>query len=194
MRLAGCNLRCSYCDTAYALSAGQAEEWLTAEEILRRLAVYPWKLLTLTGGEPLLHQAGPLIEKLCAAGYEVNVETNGAVLLAQDRPESCFYTMDYKTGSSGMKERMELRNFALLKKRDVVKFVVGCRTDLEEMAAVTEKYFSAAGEQPAFFVSPVWGKIEPKEIVEFLRKKKLSRVRLQVQLHKIVWDAEERGV
>lgn len=106
VRLAGCNLRCSYCDTAYSLSLTDTAEALTEEELLSRIHAFPWKKITLTGGEPMLHPIRHLCEVLGKEGYEVNIETNGAVALFQERPQGTFYTMDFKCGGSGMKERM----------------------------------------------------------------------------------------
>ena len=96
VRLAGCNLRCSYCDTAYSLSLTDTAEALTEEELLSRIHAFPWKKITLTGGEPMLHPIRHLCEVLGKEGYEVNIETNGAVALFQERPQGTFYTMDFK--------------------------------------------------------------------------------------------------
>lgn len=192
VRLAGCSLRCSYCDTAYSLSLSDTKEALTEDELLERIGRYPWKRVTLTGGEPLLHPVRSLCDRLGKAGYEVNIETNGAVPLWEERPAGTFYTMDYKCSGSGMKDRMLLSNFSLLEKQDVLKFVVSDRTDLEEMEEIVRHSFGE--DHPAFFVSPVWGRIRPEELVEFIRERKLADVRVQVQLHKIIWAPDRRGV
>ena len=175
VRFAGCNIRCTYCDTAYALKESDAEEFLTKEELLGRIRSYPWKRITFTGGEPLLH-----------------IETNGAVPLLARRPQNLFYTMDYKCTDSGMKSFMRLPNLKELTEDDVLKFVVSSKTDLEDMKEIIIKYFPRGG--PKFYVSPVWGKIEPRELVEYVRKEKLAEVCVQVQLHKIIWEPDRRGV
>lgn len=193
VRLAGCNLRCSYCDTAYSLSLTDTAEALTEEELLSRIHAFPWKKITLTGGEPMLHPVRHLCEVLGKEGYEVNIETNGAVALFQERPQGTFYTMDFKCGGSGMKERMLEKNFRLLGKADVLKFVVSSKADMDEMKAIIAAHFHK-GEDPAFYVSPVWGRIAPADLVEYVRRERLSDVRVQVQLHKIIWDPERRGV
>ena len=192
VRFAGCNIRCTYCDTAYALKESQAEEFLTEEEILGRIHAYPWKRITVTGGEPLLQPLQSLCDILSREGYEINIETNGAVPLLEHRPEHLFYTMDYKCTGSGMKKFMRTANFKELGREDVLKFVVGSEEDLEDMKQVVTREFS--GEKPAFYVSPVWGKIAPRELVEYVRANQLSDVVVQVQLHKIIWSPDKRGV
>lgn len=193
VRLAGCNLRCSYCDTAYSLSLADTAEALTEEELLARIHAFPWKKITLTGGEPMLHPIRHLCEVLGKEGYEVNIETNGAVPLFQERPQGTFYTMDFKCSGSGMKERMLEANFSFLGKEDVLKFVVSSQADMNEMKEIIRAHFHK-GEDPAFYVSPVWGRIAPADLVEYVRRERLSDVRVQVQLHKIIWDPERRGV
>ncbi len=190
VRFAGCNLRCSYCDTGYALEPADAREHLTEEELMGRIRRYPWKKVTLTGGEPLLQPLDSLCRTLSREGYEVNIETNGAVPLLEERPRGLFYTMDVKSPSSGMRGRMRMENLTRLTGEDVVKFVVGSREDLEDMDRVLREYTLRS----QVYVSPVYGAIEPRELVEFVREHKLAQVRVQVQLHKIIWDPEMRGV
>ena len=193
VRLAGCNLRCNYCDTAYSLSLADTEEALTLEELMHRIHRFPWKKVTLTGGEPLLHPLFPLCQTLAEEGYEVNIETNGAVPLFDIRPAGLFYTMDFKCSGSGMKEKMLADNFLKLGKEDVLKFVVSSEADMDEMAEVIRTYFHK-GQDPEFFVSPVWGRITPADLVEYVRNHQLADVRVQVQLHKIIWAPDQRGV
>ena len=193
VRLAGCNLRCTYCDTAYSLELSDTKEALTEDELIRRIHAFPWKNITLTGGEPMLHPLRHLCERLSEEGYDINIETHGAVPLWEDRPSGVFYTMDFKCSGSGMKESMRKENFPILKEKDVLKFVVGSKEDLDEMKEITKTYFERK-DHPEFFVSPVWGKITTAELVEYVRENRLSRVRVQVQLHKIIWDPNRRGV
>lgn len=190
VRFAGCNLRCSYCDTGYALERSDARNHLTEGELLERIRSYPWKKVTLTGGEPLLQPLDGLCRALSREGYEVNIETNGAVPLLEERPKGLFYTMDVKSLSSGMRGRMRMENLTRLTGDDVVKFVVGSREDLLDMEQVLQEYTIRS----QVYVSPVYGAIEPKELVEFVRDHKLAQVCIQVQLHKIIWDPEMRGV
>lgn len=193
VRLAGCNLRCNYCDTAYSLSLADTEEALTEEALLERIRRFPWKRITLTGGEPMLHPLHHLCEVLGEEGYDINIETNGAVPLWRERPAGVFYTMDFKCTGSGMKSYMNRDNFKLLGPEDVLKFVVSSVGDMEEMKEIVEKDFQRP-DHPQFFVSPVWGRIEPSELVDFVRNNRLQEVRVQVQLHKIIWDPDRRGV
>ncbi len=193
VRFAGCNLRCSYCDTAYALREEDAAERLTEDELLARIRAYPWKRVTLTGGEPLLQPIASLCAALGKEGYECNIETNGAVPLLEQRPPHLFYTMDWKCPDSGMEGAMREENFARLAACDVVKFVVGSRRDLCAMERVVRRRLSGPGA-PRGYVSPVFGQIEPRALVEFVREKRLADVTVQVQLHKVIWPPDMRGV
>ena len=192
IRFAGCNLRCSYCDTAYALSETDAAAWYGADDLLGKVREKPWSRVTLTGGEPLLQDVQELAEAMCRLGYEVNVETNGAVPLLNRRPPSLFYTMDWKSPSSGMRAFMREENLPFLGEDDVLKFVVSSVGDLEDMAAAIREL--PAQKRPLLYVSPVWGAIRPDEIVGFIKERGLDQVCLQVQLHKIIYDPEARGV
>lgn len=193
VRFAGCDLRCSYCDTAYALREEDAAYALTEEELLARVRSYPWKRVTFTGGEPLLRPIRGLCEALGREGYECNIETNGAAPLFRERPAGTFYTMDWKCPDSGMEERMREENFSLLTAEDVVKFVVGSLRDLAAAERVVRRHCMGPGAPRAYF-SPVFGKISPRDIVEFVRREKLADVAVQVQLHKIIWPPDMRGV
>jgi 7-carboxy-7-deazaguanine synthase len=190
VRFAGCNLRCSYCDTAYAWTAADAREQLTEEELLARIHAYPWKRITLTGGEPMLQPIEHLCRVLGSEGYDINIETNGAVPLFDVRPQGLFYTMDIKSPSSGEREKMHMENLKKLNADDVVKFVVGTEADLLDMEKILKAYPIPA----QIYVSPVFGKIKPAQLVEFVRKHGLADVCVQVQLHKVIWDPERRGV
>ena len=190
IRLTGCNLRCSYCDTKYAQVVGKEDTEMTMEEIVEKVQSYPWKKITLTGGEPLLHDVENLVRRLALGGYEINIETNGAVPLLKRRWANVFYTMDWKCPTSGENDKMLTDNLSLLTKCDVLKFVVGNKTDLDEMKRVIGLF---NWFKPAFYVSPVYGEIDPKEIVQYLKDNELN-ICMQVQLHKIIWNPDERGV
>lgn len=187
VRFAGCNLRCSYCDTSYALSVKDAVENLTKEELIERIKTYPWRNITFTGGEPLLQPLKELIIELAKENYEINIETNGSIKIDTDLP--CFYTMDFKCISSGECGKMLLSNFKKLRYTDVVKFVVGNKEDLEQAYKVSE-------EIPLWcklYLSPVFG-FAPADIVDYMKMRKSSRFQLQLQMHKYVWQPEMRGV
>ena len=190
VRFAGCNLRCSYCDTLYALELSDAVEYLTLEQLVQRIHQYPWKRVTLTGGEPMLQDLEPLCRQLGLEGYEVNVETNGAVDLFPERPWNLFYTMDVKSPSSGQRTKMHMENLERLTAQDVIKFVVGTEEDLLDMLQVVQAYQGPA----RLYLSPVFGQMEPARLVEFVREHALKNVCVQVQLHKVIWDPDRRGV
>ena len=193
-----CNFRCRYCMPAEGVCKREHSEMLSFEElteIVRTAVSLGVSKVRLTGGEPLLQpHIGELITALGALGYRVEIETNGSVALepfAALAFRPCF-TMDYKLPDSGMESAMKPENFDLLRSQDAVKFVVGSRSDLNRALEVIRQYALTA--KCTVFFSPVFGAIEPVEIVEFLEEHKLNRVRLQLQLHKLIWDPQKRGV
>lgn len=195
IRFRGCNLNCSYCDTAWANSTGAAAQTLTAEEITDYADSTGITNVTLTGGEPML-QSGldELAGMLIAHGHRVEIETNGSIPVrelsgAELRP--CF-TLDYKLPGSGMEAAMLTENYEYLCENDAVKFVVSDRNDLERAKQIIEKYGLA--DRCRVYLSPVFGRIEPAEMVSFMLENKLSNVRLQLQLHKYIWDPDKKGV
>ncbi|MCQ2363982.1 MAG: radical SAM protein [Akkermansia sp.] len=197
VRLAGCNLRCAWCDTAYALKKEQGTPMAVSDVV----AAVTTRSVTLTGGEPLEQSAAPeLVRQLMAKGIDVNVETNGsrdtAPLLALPQADShLIITLDWKLPASRMEAQMHRPSFAALREQDVLKFVVASVADLERAYAVLDEL------QPRSLVyfSPVFGAIEPVVLVNALRSRHesghdVSRLRVQLQLHKIIWHPEERGV
>ena len=198
IRLAGCNLRCSYCDTAYALY-GEKEPCryteMTAEEIADKITL---PRITLTGGEPLIHEdVKKLIDLLLSRGTEVNIETNGAADISEfvTDDESLFFTIDYKLPSSGECEKMLWSNFLKLKPRDVVKFVVGTDEDFEKMHEIVLRLKSELAEMPRIFAGAVFGEYSPARLVDkILADEALHEVRVQLQMHKFIWDPDKRGV
>lgn len=193
IRLAGCNLRCSYCDTPYALDFEQGNK-MYLSEIIKKCKEYGNKNITLTGGEPLARiYIGDLIAELAENDFQINIETNGSIRLYNNpRLKNVFYTMDYKCPSSNVEESMDLENLSWLDEDDVLKFVVGSKEDLERVVTILDDNDIKA----QVYISPVFGKIEAKEIVDFMKewKRILKNARVQVQLHKIIWNPDERGV
>ncbi len=184
IRLAGCNLRCSYCDTAYAFDEGKT---MRIEEIAE--TVKGWKNVTVTGGEPLWQDIHALLQRL--REHEVNIETNGSVDVTPYHAYPwVFFTLDYKCPSSGMESSMREKNFQTLRPQDVLKFVVGDMEDLRTAQRVCEKYEPNC----LVYLSPVFGKIEAKEIVEYMKSARYKNWRLQLQLHKYIWPPDARGV
>lgn len=195
VRLAGCNLRCTYCDTTYAFFGGTE---MTVDDIVDACKKIGYHNVTLTGGEPLkAHDISTLIRTLCAQGFQVNVETNGSVNLSsyinmrKEENLDVFFTVDYKTLCSGMSTLMATDAFMPLDpEKDIVKCVVATEEDMDEALDYLDSF-----ERPFnIWFSPVFGQIEPFKIVEYIKKHNRQDITIQVQLHKIIWDPMERGV
>lgn len=210
IRTFGCNLQCSYCDTVYACitdeNEGEQYTNMTIEQIVDRCFELKNGRVTFTGGEPLIQKDAPeLVAALLENGFEVNIETNGAVdlktfedkmvdILSDDElTNNLIYTLDYKCPSSGMEDQMIMENIPFLVKGDVLKFVVGTEEDLTAMKNVVDEYVPNPHTFEVF-ISPVWGEMEGSRIVEFMMQNDMQNVRAQVQLHKIFWDPATRGV
>ena len=195
IRLRGCNLCCSYCDTKWANEPDAPAEMLPAEEIAAYTAQTGIRNVTLTGGEPLLQQQLPtLTDLLMSQGCRVEIETNGSLPLtlfdhAKYRP---VFTLDYKLPSSGMEDKMCMENYSLLQEHDTVKFVSGSIEDLEKARQIIEEY--QLNKRCHVFISPVFGKIAPTGIVEYMIRHRMNGIRLQLQMHKFIWDPQQRGV
>lgn len=195
IRLSDCNLRCNYCDTIYGQNLSDGEE-MSIDDILKKLDKNI-KRVTLTGGEPLLHRnnAYTLLNELLKYKYIVSVETNGSIDISDFKADfkDVSFIVDYKSKSSLMNKHMQIRNFNILKKNDCVKFVVKNISDLQDMEEVYKNTKLSENKIP-IFVSPVFGEIELVEIVNFLKTRKLNDIRLQIQLHKIIWNPKTKGV
>lgn len=196
IRFTGCNLNCSYCDTKWANQPDVPYEKMSADEIISYILSTGVKNVTLTGGEPLKQpDIYELLEKIAKTdSILAEIETNGSVPLGsfdkiKNRPS---FTMDYKLPSSDMNAFMNTDNFKFLRKKDTVKFVAGSNDDLKKAYEIIKKYNLT--DICSVYISPVFGKIEPVQIVEFMTEKKLNDVNLQLQLHKIIWDPDKKGV
>lgn len=196
IRLWGCNLNCSYCDTKWAISKKGDAELMTATETAQMVKKAGVELVTLTGGEPLLDEniSGLIGSILALPKVELEIETNGSIPIRpwRERDVRFSMTMDYKLPSSGMEESMCLENMEELKPWDVVKFVIGTREDLERAKEITDRF--SLCERAIVYFSPVFGALPPEEIVEFMKEHKLNKIRFQIQIHKVVWDPEQKGV
>lgn len=210
IRLFGCNLNCTYCDTQYACSEEAAIDkqckddsvWeknaknyktMSIQQIIYKVLQLGVPSVTITGGEPMIHEGFiKLVDVLLLYGYHVNVETNGTVGVPRqyENEMSVFFTMDYKCPSSGVGKGYKTYSHQSLRAWDVLKFVVGSEEDLDKVVEVLDELDS----DPIVYISPVFGAIEPLAIVEYMQKHKLYNCRLQLQLHKIIWDPNERGV
>lgn len=187
IRLAGCNLRCSYCDTTYAY---ETELTLSIEDILREVKKYrPVKLVEITGGEPLLQADSiKLMSKLIEDDYTVLLETNNSVSL-KNVPKEVIKIVDFKTPSSGMSDRMLWNNVQYLNQRDELKFVIADRRDFDWALHIIEKYDL---QRFQILFSPVFEKLERKDLAEWILETK-GPIRLNMQLHKLIWG-DRRGV
>lgn len=193
VRFAGCNLRCPYCDTKYSYENPKYIE-MSIDEIISKIESFKAYNVTLTGGEPLIQKdIDILIKKLSDKGYRVELETNGSVDISKYVGlKGVAFTLDYKGPTSLMEDKMLLDNYNYLTKNDVVKFVCGSTKDLEKARDIILKYKLDEITNP--FLSPVFGEISLEGMVDFMKENNLNHVRLQLQIHKIIWDKDKRGV
>lgn len=198
VRLFGCNLRCTWCDTKYSYPPAEAENVMTIAEIISKVETYRSRHICLTGGEPLLYgeKSLALIDALAELEQvdDLHIETNGAIDLALfvERVASpkVRYIMDFKLPDSGEMGQMIMNNLALLREQDELKFVIGSEHDFRTAVEVLEQHPTKA--LPMF--SPVWETMPPRKLVELMLDAGLSKVKLNMQLHKIIWDPAMRGV
>lgn len=204
IRVFGCNLRCSYCDSMYAVEtkySDVAPREMGVNEILSRVNRH-FKRVTLTGGEPLLFpESIKLVNRLCEMGYEVNIETNGSCDVVAFRDlieysENLFFTVDFKLPSSGAMYDMRLSNFDNLLPNDVLKLVIGSEEDMDVAMSVARRVVEKYGKKaPHIFVGVVFGSFELSDVIdEFMKDPLLKDVRFQIQMHKVIWDPDARGV
>lgn len=188
IRLTGCNLRCSYCDTAYAYDDGTE---LKAEEIIDKVKNFGLKVVEVTGGEPLLQNGVPeLIRRLLDNNYKVLVETNGSRDI-RNIDKRAVIILDIKTPGSGMSGEMMLSTLVHLKPEDEVKFVITNREDY-----IWARNFITEHSLPRkckVLLAPAFGMLEPKYLSRWIIDDRLE-VRLNLQLHKYIYDPETRGV
>ncbi|HET9835667.1 MAG TPA: 7-carboxy-7-deazaguanine synthase QueE [Rhodanobacteraceae bacterium] len=184
VRLTGCPLRCTWCDTAYAFEGG---DWRSFDEILAEIGKYEARHVCVTGGEPLAQKRClDLLARLCDAGYEVSLETSGALDISQVDPR-VRRVMDLKAPGSGESARNLMSNLDHLGARDQVKFVLADRVDYDWAVAILRERDLAARCMVLF--SPVYGSLDPRTLAEWILQDRLP-VRLQIQLHKILWGEE----
>ena len=188
VRLTGCNLRCIWCDTAYAFYEGKS---MSIDEIVGMVKNFGVKLIEITGGEPLMQEnVYPLMNGLIEKGFQVLLETGGSLSL-EKVPRDIIKIMDIKCPGSGEHKNNNLDNLKFLETKDEVKFVILNRHDYEWSRDLIHKY--KIHEIAHILISPVYDKLELKEIVKWILEDKLP-VRLQTQLHKAIWDENTIGV
>lgn len=196
IRFAGCNLNCSYCDTAWANKKEVPHEVLTCEEINEYILSSKVFNVTLTGGEPLLQpDIGKLLYQLSKNdGLRIEVETNGSIDVSKyfDIGDNIEFTIDYKLSKSGMSDKMCLDNFENARSVDTVKFVVSDYNDLVEAKRVIDDYGLA--DKTRVYLSSAFNSITPKDIVTFMIENNMNMVRIQLQMHKYIWEPDRKGV
>jgi 7-carboxy-7-deazaguanine synthase len=182
VRLTGCPLRCSYCDTGYAFSGG---EWWGVAAILRRVGEFATRYVCVTGGEPLAQpDCHVLLAALCDAGYRVSLETSGALAVTAVDPR-VVRVVDVKTPTSGEEARNLYEQLPCLVAQDQIKFVIGSRADYEW----SRERLARLGSPAAVLFSPSHGALEPRQLAEWILADRLP-VRFQLQLHKLLWGEE----
>ena len=189
VRLTACDLRCRWCDTPYAFHEGRK---MSVDEVVSAVEAYRCPMVEITGGEPLLQaDVVPLMERLLASGQTVLVETGGHRSIA-GVPAGVIRVMDIKCPGSGEAGRNDWSNLALLTRHDQVKFVIADRVDYEfaRDVVIRERLAERCG---AVLFSPVHGELHPRQLAEWVLADRLP-VRVQVQLHKYIWDPQTRGV
>jgi len=189
VRLTGCNLRCAYCDTRYAYSEGRP---LTVDQVVEKVAAFGCNLVEITGGEPLLQpNTGQLVRTLLDRGYQVLMETNGSLDISVIDPD-CIKIIDIKCPDSGEADQCDFANLQRMSPSDQVKFVISSHQDYlyakKTLPRIPDKL-----EFGNVIFSPVWDRLPGKELAGWILEDGL-KVRLQMQMHKILWPDIERGV
>ena len=186
VRLTGCPLRCVYCDTEYAFSGGQL---LDVSDVVQQVAGFEPRYVTVTGGEPLAQpNCLTLLHTLCDAGYDVSLETGGAMSLEGVDPR-VVTVLDLKTPASGEMQRNDYANIARLREADQVKFVICDRADYEWSRFKVDEH-ALRGRVADILFSPSFGQLEGRQLAEWILADNLP-VRMQLQLHKLLWGEEQ---
>jgi 7-carboxy-7-deazaguanine synthase len=189
VRLSGCPLRCTYCDTEYAFYEGRV---MNFEEIISQIQKYPCNLVEVTGGEPLAQrETKEFLQALCDKGYEVMLETSGAISIDQV-PSDVTIILDVKGPSSGESQKHNWANMSLLKAhKDEIKFVIETKEDFLYLEKINKEY--RLTEKHTVLVSPSYGKIDLKSLADWILSS-AQPYRFQTQLHKLIWGPEVKGV
>lgn len=189
VRLTGCNLRCHWCDTAYAFYGGTQ---MSVDDVLSRVRRAGGKLVEITGGEPLLQkEVNPLAERLLDEGYRVMIETSGERFVGR-LPRPVIKIVDVKCPGSGESEKFCFANLDALERKDQVKFVILDEADYRYACDFLARHRLRALVDEAIF-SPVFGQLHPRQLTEWILRDGMD-VRLGLQLHKFIWDPDTRGV
>jgi 7-carboxy-7-deazaguanine synthase len=192
VRLQGCRLRCSWCDTPYALEIKQVEQMMTSTEILEKIYSYNCKFIEFTGGEPFeqpnIHE---IMKILCDEGFVVAVETSGYIDVSYIDTR-IIKILDIKCPESGMSKKNNFNNLININSTDEVKFVIASKTDFDYAVNIINQY-DLTKRTAAVILSPVFGKIENIDLAEWILGSGLN-IRMQLQMHKYIWEPDKRGV
>lgn len=189
VRLSACNLRCTWCDTTYSFKRGSP---MLPSAILQKIKEFSCHTVCITGGEPLLQQSVlSLMTQICDEGYTVTLETGGSLPIDAVDPR-VHVILDIKCPGSGMSEKNHWDNLKAIKPKDEIKFVLLDRNDYDWAVKVIHQH-NLSSLTPHLLLSPVFGKLDPQELVKWILEDRLP-VRLNMQLHKFIWTPETKGV
>lgn len=196
IRFAGCNLNCVYCDTKWANEKNAQYKIMSEEEIYAYIKDTGIKNITLTGGEPLLQDNIDRLLKLLSKDKQlfVEIETNGAVDIGSFKGigDNISFTVDYKLPDSGMEDKMLLHNYEIIDDNDTVKFVASSEKDLDKANEIIARYDLI--NKTKVYISTCFGKLKPEQVVDYMIGHKMNGVRLQLQMHKYIWEPDRKGV
>lgn len=195
-RVVGCNLRCSWCDSKYTFAPEKESKWMSVKEAVDAVDAFEINHITITGGEPLLEEnkqwMTEFIRVLLLSGYEVDVETNGSIDYSYWKETFCdekfIIIADWKAPSSKMNKFMLESNLAIFDSKDIIKIVV-TDDDFKEVEKIL-----ATKTRATVYISPVFGQVTMEKIPEFVLQHKHSNIRCQIQMHKVFWNPDKRGV
>lgn len=203
VRVFHCNLRCSWCDTPYSYAPDQPEYKATIAEIVERISQFSSQRICFTGGEPLIHRekSAALLQSMADLEHiqDIHIETNGAIDLTpyehmrqtnSNIHQKVRFVMDYKLPASGETSNMILTNFNLLAGTDEVKFVIGSDEDFSYTKQVIDQYH----KQGQVLLSPVWDTMHPQTLVRKMLAEPMPNAKLSMQMHKVIWHPDQRGV
>ncbi|CAB5495772.1 7-carboxy-7-deazaguanine synthase (EC [Bathymodiolus thermophilus thioautotrophic gill symbiont] len=183
VRLTGCPLRCTYCDTEYAFKGNNL---LRIDDIIAKIKSYQTKLVCVTGGEPLAQiNCHILLDRLVKENYQISLETSGSIDIKEVNPRVSI-VMDVKTPDSGEADKNRYKNIEKLQAKDQLKFVIGSKSDFDWSVNILNKYPTPAG----VLFSPTFGIVAPTQLADWILERQLN-VRLQLQLHKILWGDQQ---
>ena len=189
VRLAGCPLRCSWCDSSHTFDKGTEYSF---EKLFSALEEFGWKYVCITGGEPLLQKPIiPFMEQLLARNYSVSLETSGSLSI-EAVPEKVITILDVKCPGSGMSHKNLFENFQHLKTHDEIKFVLASRSDYDWAKEILARYHLFEKNSKILF-SPAWGLCSPENLIAWVKEDSLP-VRINLQLHKYIWGPSMKGV